>query len=168
MYQTELTSAVPSVGLHTPCEVGNVPLHVCQACGSSAGRPSGAGKRTALWWGVAGTLLSGVGWIALMLFEQYNAGLAELRNDLKSFHEARADLVKKESLRKLYERFQDYIKEIQASTTAREALERQLRASEKNRRVLARDLQRIRERLASVEGRQAATPVAVPLGSGER
>lgn len=168
MYQTEVPTTVPAAGPHVSAAAGGVAPHACQACGSCASRPAGSVKRTALWWGLAGTLLSGLGWIALMLFEQYNAGLAELRNDLKNFHEARADLVKKESLRKLYERFQDFIKEMQASTTAREALERQLRESERSRRVMARDLQRIRERLASVEGRQAAMTVAVPLCAGER
>ena len=168
MYQTETTTADRSAEFQQPAVAGRVAPQVCQACASCGGPPSRQGKRTALWWGLAGTLLSGLGWIALMLFEQYNAGLAELRNDLKNFHEARADLVKKESLHKLYERFQDFIREMQASTTAREMLERQLHQSERSRRVMARDLQRIRERLASVEGRQAATTVAVPLGAGER
>ena len=57
MYQTDLASAVqPGAG-------GAVPPHACHACGFSAGRPATSGKRSALWWGLGGTLLSGVGWV---------------------------------------------------------------------------------------------------------
>jgi septal ring factor EnvC (AmiA/AmiB activator) len=167
MYQTDLTASAHSPGFQAPGEGGVAPPHTCHTCGHGGGRPSSSTRR-ALWWGIAGTLLSGVGWIALMLFDQYNASLAELRNDLKHFHEARAELVTKERMRKLYDQFKDFFKELQASTTAREALQQQLKDSERSRRVMARELQRIRERLANVEGRQAATTVAVPLGGTER
>jgi chromosome segregation ATPase len=106
--------------------------------------------------------------VALMLFDQYNAGLAELRNDLKHFHEARAELVSKESFRKLREHLKDCFKELHTAVTSREALQRQLRDSEKGRKTVARELQRLRERLAAVEGRQAATTLAVPPCGGER
>ena len=162
MYQTDLT---PSA--HTPGAGGTAPPQPCHTCGHGGGRPSGSTRR-ALWWGLAGTLLSGVGWVALMLFDQYNASLAELRNDLKRFHEARAELVKKESMHKLYDHLKDCFKELQASAAARESLQQQLKDSEKSRRVIARELQRMRERLAAVEGRQAAMTVAVPPGGGER
>jgi hypothetical protein len=166
MYQTDLTGSAHSPGFQAPGEGGTAPPHPCHTCGHGGGRPSGSARR-ALWWGLAGTLLSGLGWICLMLFDQYNASLAELRNDLKHFHEARADLVKKETMRKVFDHVKDCFKELQASNVAREALKQQLRDNEKSRRVMARELQRIRERLASVEGRQAATPVVAPPG-GER
>jgi hypothetical protein len=167
MYQADLTSSGHSPGFQAPGEGGSAPPHTCHTCGHSSGRPSSSTRR-ALWWGIAGTLLSGVGWIALMLFDQYNASLAELRNDLKHFHEARAELVKKESMRKLYEHVKDCFKELQASIADRTALEKQLKESDRSRRAVARELQRIRERLANVEGRQSATTVAVPLCGGER
>jgi hypothetical protein len=167
MYQSDLTSAVQPAGFVSPGAGGPLPPHTCHACGATS-RPASSGKRAALWWGLGGTLLSGVGWVALMLFDQYNAGLAELRNDLKHFHEARAELVNKENVRKLYEHFKESLRELQASAAAREALQRQLQESEKGRRVMARELQRVRERLASVEGRQAATTVIAPLCAGER
>jgi hypothetical protein len=163
MYQTDLTGSAHSPGFQAPGEGGNVLTHPCHTCGQGGGRSSGTGRR-ALWWGIAGTLLSGVGWIALMLFDQYNASLAELRNDLKHFHEARAELVTKEKFRKVIDLLKDNFKELQASTAAREALHEQLKDSEKSRRVMARELQRIRERLAGIEGRQAATTVSVPPG----
>jgi hypothetical protein len=167
MYQSDQTSAVQHAGFVSPGAGGSLTPYTCHACGSIS-RPVSSGKRVALWWGLGGTLLSGVGWIALMLFDQYNAGLAELRNDLKHFHEARAELVSKENMRKLYEHLKESLKEIQASVSAREALQRQLQDSEKGRRVLARELQRVRERLASVEGRQAAMTAVTPMCAGER
>jgi hypothetical protein len=143
---------VPPSCAHTPDGAG--------ACHTHA--PHRKGKRTALIWGISGTVLSAAGWIALMLFEQYNASLAELRGDLKNFNEARAELVKKESLRKMVEHVKDCYKELQAAATARELMDRELKASEKTRRALARELQKVRERLAAVEGRQAATTILLP------
>jgi hypothetical protein len=166
MYQTDLSCAVQSAPVpHSPGSPPPAPP-ACSSCGAAPARPSGTGKR-ALWWGLAGTLLSGLGWVALMLFDQYNAGLAELRNDLKHFHEARAELVTKERLRKLMDHVKDSYKELHAATLAREELQRQLKESERSRRAVSREVQRLRERLAAVEGRQAAMPVVVPMG-GER
>jgi hypothetical protein len=130
--------------------------------------PPKSGRRTALIWGISGTVLSAVGWIALMLFDQYNAGLAELRADLKHFNEVSAELVKKETMRKMVEHLKDSYKELQASMSAREMQDRELKASEKSRRVLARELQKMRERLAAVEGRQAATAVLIPAPKPEQ
>jgi hypothetical protein len=164
MYQTDPSRTAPGALPPLP-EGADVPPHTCHVCtGAAAHPPARSGRRTALWWGLAGTLLSGVGWIALMLFEQYNASLAELRNDLKHFHETRAELVSKESFRKMRDHLKDCFKELHAAVTTREALQRQLRESEKGRRTVARALQQVRERLAAVEGRQAALSLTVPAG----
>jgi hypothetical protein len=136
-------------------------------CGGSPA-PARKGNRTALLWGISGTVVSAVGWIALMLFEQYNASLTELRTDLKHFNEARAELVNKETFRKVVEHLKDSTRELQAAASARESLSQELKASEKSRRILARELQKMRERLASVEGRQAATAVLLPGFGAER
>ncbi len=165
MYETDLSCAVQPAPLSQASASAPPAPPACPTC---AARPHGSGRRTALWWGVGGTLLSGLGWVALMLFDQYNAGLAELRTDLKHFHEARAELVKKETFRKMVDHLKECYKELQASSAAREALQRQLADSERARRVVARDLQRLRERVASVEGRQAATAVVLPAGGPER
>jgi len=119
--------------------------------------------RLAVLWGVSGTVLSTLGFIAWALFEQYNNNLMELQRDLKHFHEASADLVKKDSLQRCYNKVADCIKELQASTTAREQLVRELETAQKNQHELQRDVQQLRERLASVEGRQSATPIVVTL-----
>src|SRR5690348_16980119 len=99
MYQTDVTGA-PEPAARP--EGAGAPPPACRCCAAAgAGSPARSGKRAALWWSLGGTLLSGLGFVALMLFEQYNASLTELRNDLKHFHECRAELVTKESFRKM-------------------------------------------------------------------
>jgi hypothetical protein len=119
--------------------------------------------RIAFIWGISGTVLSAAGFIAMALFEQYNDSLNELRRDLKHFNETSAELVKKDSMRRCFDQLKECFKEVHASAAARAQLERELRASEEERKELTHELQRVRERLASVEGRQAATAVVVPL-----
>jgi hypothetical protein len=120
--------------------------------------PHSAGKtRTSLIWGVGGTVLSVVGFIGMILFEEYNSLMLELRGDLKHYYETSGDLVKKESFHKLRDRVIDCCKDVQAANAARVQLEQELRASEKARDELARELRQMRERLAFIEGRQTAT-----------
>jgi chromosome segregation ATPase len=108
-------------------------------------------------WGISGgTILSVFGWVGLLLFEQYCANLAELRTDLKHFNEVSGDLVRNESLKKLVDRISECTADLEASNTERAALQQELEASDHKRRVQARQLQELRERLASVEGRQSA------------
>jgi hypothetical protein len=108
----------------------------------------------ALLWGVGSTLLSVLGFIALALFEQYNSGLNELRNDLKHFNETSGGFVKREDLQRFRDQVRGRFKELQADGTLRAHLEQELRASEKAREEMAHELQRFRERLAFMEGRQ--------------
>jgi septal ring factor EnvC (AmiA/AmiB activator) len=129
------------------------PPHPCGVRG-----PMSVARRRRLIWGIAGTALSVVGFLAMILFEQYNGMLSELRNDLKHFHETSADYVKRDSLQKIRDQLRECYKELQASGTARVQLEVELRASEKAREEMARELQRLRERLAYVEGWQTARP----------
>jgi hypothetical protein len=131
---------------------------------SHPGLPKSTSRR-ALWWGISGTALSVVGFIAMLLFEQYNAGLAELRGDLKHFNEVSAEFVKRDHMRRLLERLREGFKDLQAAKAVSARLDRELQASENDRKELAHELQRLRERLASVEGRQAATPVIFPGNS---
>jgi hypothetical protein len=51
---------------------------------------------------------------------------------------------------------------MQASAVVRAQLERDLQSSERERREIATELQRLRERLAPVEGRQAAMAIILP------
>ncbi len=129
---------------------------------SHHGHGPGHGKgRLAMLWGISGTVVSAMGFVGLSLFDQYNHSLTELQRDIKHFHEVSGNLVKKESLQRCYERLGDCIKELQASAATRTQLEKELETAQKDRRELERDLQHVRERLANVEGRQAATPIVL-------
>lgn len=109
-------------------------------------------KRRALLWGVGSTLLSAVGLIGLALFEQYNGMLSELRSDLKHFNETSSEYVKKDQFQRCWEHMKETSKEVNACNAARTLLEHELKASEKAREDLGRELQRVRERLAYLEG----------------
>jgi hypothetical protein len=116
---------------------------------------------------MGGTLLSGLGFIGLALFEQYNSMLAEFRNDLKHFNETSSEFVKKESLQRLRDQVKGRFKEVEESNAERAQLVTELRASEKAREEMARELQRVRERLAFLEGRQMVPP-STPLPQEHR
>jgi hypothetical protein len=119
-------------------------------------------SRLAFIWGVSGTGLSALGFIVLTLYQQYNDSLNELRRDLNHFHEISGELVKKEGLRKCRDKLIDCLKEVRESTALREQIERDLRASEEQRKEMTHELQHVRERLASIEGRQSALAIVVP------
>jgi uncharacterized membrane protein YhiD involved in acid resistance len=115
------------------------------------------GKGRGLLWGVGGTVLSVVGFVAMLGFEAYNGMLSELRTDLKHFNETSSEFVKKESMQRFRDQMKEYVKEVQAVNGARLQLEQELRVSEKMRSEMTAELQRMRERLAYLEGRHAAT-----------
>jgi hypothetical protein len=122
-------------------------------------------RRAAILWGIGSTVLSGLGLIAFALFEQYNGMLTELRNDLKHFNETSSEYVKRDRFTKVIDMLKEQSKELQAGNFARAQLEQELRANEKAREETAHELQRMRERLAFVEGRQtASTSLTSPLG----
>ena len=146
---------------HLACEAAHhphSPLH-----------PSFQGiKGKGLIWGVGGTILSVVGFVALALFEQYNGMLTELRNDLKHFNETSSEFVKKENVQRYREEMKNCTKEIQASSAARTILEQELKASEKARDDMAHELQRMRERLAFLEGRQTKSPATASIDNADK
>ena len=111
--------------LTTPMH-GQVHGHGCPNCQST--HPSGQrfGKRSALLFSIGGTVLSAFGFIAMMLFEQYNSSLAELRNDLKHFNEISSDFVKKESFRRSTDQVKECVKENQIAGLQRARLEQEL------------------------------------------
>jgi hypothetical protein len=101
--------------------------------------------RRGLIWGIVSTILSATGLIGLALFEQYNGMLSELRADLKHFNETASDYVKKDNLQKCWER----IRELHETKLR---LEEELRVSQTAREKMQEEIQRLRERLAYVEG----------------
>ena len=124
--------------------------------------------RRAVMWGVISTALSAIGLIGLALFEQYNGMLAELRMDLKHFSETSSEYVKKDRLQKCWERLKECSKEISASAVARERLEQELKAGERTREEMAKEMQQLRERLAYLEGTKAGAAINTSGSSAHR
>jgi septal ring factor EnvC (AmiA/AmiB activator) len=109
-------------------------------------------------WGAGSTLLSAAGLLGLALFDQYNGLVSELRADLKHFNESSAELARKEELRRLRDQLKEVARDINVVSADRSRLEQELRASEQARADQAREVQRLRERLAYVEGLHAGRP----------
>jgi hypothetical protein len=144
---SQLTEAAAAQTLHSPL--------------SSLSRKK---RRGPVIWGIVSTVLSAVGFIALALFEQYNSMLGELRADLKHFNETVAEFVKRDSFQRFRDQVKERMKEVEQSNLAKARLEQELKVSEKAREDLMHDMQRLRERLAFMEGRQTASPhVAAPV-----
>lgn len=119
-------------------------------------------KGRAWLFGMGGTILSGVGFVALALFEQYNGMLTELRNDLKHFNETSGDYVKKDNMQRLRDQLHQYNRDVQATNAGRLQLEQELKFSEKARDEMTHAMQQMRERLSYLEGRQAAAVATGP------
>jgi hypothetical protein len=123
--------------------------------------------RFSWFWGVSGgSILSVLGFLALTLYQQYNDSLTELRNDLKRFNITCGDLVKKDEMHNRMTHLYTKLKELGDNHADGKShlmlVEHQLKVSEEERRELMHEVQRLRERLAAVEGRQsvAATPAS--------
>lgn len=136
-------------------------------------KPAKTEERASAFWHFFGTtLLSISALIAITLYQQLSNGLNEVRSEVKSISETSSDLVKKEEFTNRSLRLSNSLKELQANNAAamdlwRERaalLDRQLQASQNEHKQqtkeLTRELQRLRERLAVVESRQAAPPPA--------
>jgi hypothetical protein len=128
-------------------------------------------SRAAMLWGVGSTILSVLGFLAWGLFEQYNSSLAELRADLKHFNEASSTFVKKDTLSRFREQYKAQFTDMQSMSASNRQLDAELKASERAREEMSRELIRIRERLAFVEGRQSVSPSVpekTPVKQGEK
>jgi hypothetical protein len=118
--------------------------------------------------GVGSSLLSVLGFGALTAFEQYNSLVSEMRSDLKHFNETIGEYVKRDSFQRHRDQVKDKLKELQESQVEKYRLEQELKASEKLRIETAEELRHLRERLAYLEGRQAAiasNPGSTPPGN---
>ena len=118
-------------------------------------------RRRALLWGIVSTVLSAIGFIGLALFEQYNGMLSELRADLKHFNETSSDYVKNDRFQKCWEMMKELSKDVGATKASADQLERELKVSTRLCEDQAKELQRLRERLAYLEGFRAARPNAI-------
>jgi septal ring factor EnvC (AmiA/AmiB activator) len=117
-------------------------------------------RRLALLWAASGSILSAVGFLAVTLFEMYNDRVNELERDLKHFNESCATLVKKDDLQRLRDHLRERNQQFQTAETARTQLEREWQAGQVQLHEMTNEVQRLRERLAAVEGRLSATPTA--------
>jgi hypothetical protein len=125
--------------------------------------PSAKGEdRMSLFWRIfGGTLLSLAGLGGLTIYQQLNNSITEVRNEVNRINEGRGELVKKEELAARTTTIWNGIKDLQSAngtvTALKEregVLEQQLKASEDERREMSKEIQKLRERLAALEGRQ--------------
>lgn len=158
MDQTSLVCRNMDTGSACIAQVSHISSTNPDQQAAASGSTFAKGKRLGLLWGMGGTILSVIGFIALAAFEQYNGMLSELRADLKHFNETSGDYVKRDSFQRIREQMKDWYKEMQTVHGVQAQLEQELRASEKAREAMVHELQQMRERLAYVEGRQTATP----------
>jgi hypothetical protein len=143
----------------------------------TAAKPAKSEDNTPLFWRIFGTtLLSIASLVAITLYQQLSNGIIEVRTQLKAISEAESDLVKKEDFSTRNQSLANSIKDLQARNSAalelwkeRAALlDRQIQIGEEDSKQqikeLNRELQRLRERVAVVESRQAAPPAGKAAG----
>ncbi len=109
-------------------------------------------RKTAILWGIVSSFLSVSGLIGYALFEQYNNMLSELRTDLKHFNQTSSEYVHKEQMQHFREKMHELYKTISNANATHTILEQELKASERLREDQSREIQRLRERVAYVEG----------------
>ena len=114
-----------------------------------------------LFWGISGgSILGALGFVALTLYQQYNDSVVELQRSLKHFNTTCADLVKKDDFNGRAKTFWNRIEKLEKGLSgnsrrvcgvAGAPVEEQRRGTQgtRPRRPL------LRERLATVEGRQS-------------
>ena len=132
--------------------------------------------RFTLFWRICGGGVISVGaLICITMYQGISNNIAELRTALNHVNETQADFVKKDEFSNRITTIWNGIKESNVANVSvaglkeREAqLEQQLKGSEDERRELNREVKRLAERLATVEGRQSAARPAKVEQSHER
>jgi hypothetical protein len=147
------------------------------------GKEAKGEDRWPVFWRIFGTtLLSIAALVAVTLYNQITSGLNDIRNDLNHTNANQGELARKDEVNsRILETHSrttallNGLKELQAANATALAqrsalLEQQVRAAEEDRKELAREMQWLRERLATVEGRptpgtgrQAGTPPPKPF-----
>jgi hypothetical protein len=120
-------------------------------------------RRRAFIWGAVSTALSAAGLIAFALFEQYNSAVSELRSDLKRFNETSAEYAKRDQLTRFREHLIQMARDMAELKASRATLEQELRASERCREEQVKELNRVREKLAYLEGLAVGKTVTAPI-----
>jgi hypothetical protein len=134
--------------------------------------PKGEERVSVFWRIFGGTLLSIAALVVITVYQQFTNGLRDLRSEVNRLTETRAELVKKDEFNTRNTSLWNSIKELQTANAAVTALkeraelrDQQLKAEAEARKELARELQLLRERLAKLEGQQAAKPATEPAPS---
>jgi hypothetical protein len=109
---------------------------------------------------LGGILLSIAALVVVALYQQLTSSAKDLRNDVARLKEARADLIKKDEFNARMNTVWNGLNDAKAAGVGvaavreKQALqEQQLRHADEQRRELIRELQLLRERVATLEGR---------------
>ena len=115
-----------------------------------------AGRVSAFWKVFGGTLLSIAALVCMTIYQQFSASLTDLRAGLNHLNEFYADVVKKDELNtrcnSIWASLKELGNDVPVLKTQTTVLQGQLRAVEQERKELAREVQLLRERLATLEG----------------
>jgi hypothetical protein len=119
-------------------------------------------EKISLFWRVfGGTLLSIAALVLMTVYQQIANSLHDLRGDLNHVRELQVDMVKKDDLNSratsIWNSLKEVTNDVPSLKTRTALLESQLAVAEKERKDLCREVQALRERLATVEGRQASS-----------
>jgi hypothetical protein len=112
-------------------------------------------------WGISGGgILGALGFVALTFYQQYNDSVVEMQRDLKHFNTTCAELVKKDEFANRTKVFWGRMEKLEKAVSDKSErlllLEHLLKENEEERKQLSHEVQRLRERLATVEGKQSA------------
>lgn len=115
-------------------------------------------KIPAYWRIFGGTTLSIAALVCITVYQQFNNGINDLRKEVNGQHEARADLVKKDELNNRLTPMWTGIKEGHAAAAEINGLKErcamlleQLKNAEQERKLLAGEVQQMRDRLVRLE-----------------
>jgi septal ring factor EnvC (AmiA/AmiB activator) len=138
----------------------------CNAKGDD--EPARGEMRISVFWRVfGGTLLSIGAVVCMTVYQQFSANLNDLRAAVNHVTELQADVLKKDELNTrtnaIWASLKNLDNDVPSLKTRAAIMESQLKAAEQERKDLATQVQLLRERLASLEGR-ATGASAAPAG----
>jgi hypothetical protein len=128
-----------------------------QECAQQAAPPPPSEEKISVFWRVfGGTLLSIAALVCMTIYQQFSASLTDLRAGINHLNEFYADVVKKDELKTHSNAIWTSLKELGNDVlplkTQTTVIQGQLQAIEQERKDLAREVQQLRERLATLEG----------------
>ena len=120
--------------------------------------------RMSLFWRVfGGTLLSIAALVLVTLYQQFTSSLNDLRHDIERLNEAQADLVKKDEFNSRTNSIWNGLSDAKSAHTSLAAMsekltshEQTLKRADDERRQLQQEVKELRDRIATLEGRQSA------------